>query len=76
MLPPSYPCYRNVIKSLGFIPVEITTCQEQNYLITPETLGQYININGILVASPNNPTGSVYDEDELKLYLYTAKRII
>lgn len=74
---PSYPCYRNVIKSLGFIPVEITTCQEQNYLITPETLGQYININGILVASPNNPTGSVYDEDELKtLSLYCQKNNI
>jgi aspartate/methionine/tyrosine aminotransferase len=74
---PSYPCYRNVIISLGYLPVEIATNQEQNYLITPEILEQYIkeDIKGILIASPNNPTGSVYDEKELKaLSLYCQKK--
>lgn len=70
---PSYPCYRNAINSLGLIPVEVITHQEQGYLITPEILEQYKreNINGILIASPNNPTGSMYDQKELEdLILY------
>lgn len=65
---PSYPCYRNVIQSLDYSLVDIKTCRENNYLITPDDLancGQ--KISGILIASPNNPTGSMYDEQALKL---------
>lgn len=73
---PSYPCYQNVINSLGLIPIEIITHQEQDYLITPETLERYRreNINGILIASPNNPTGSVYDQKELKTLISFCKQ--
>jgi aspartate/methionine/tyrosine aminotransferase len=63
---PSYPCYRNVIRSLGLTLVEIPTYHHDDYLITPETLAKYSDIDGILIASPNNPTGSMYDEKMLK----------
>ena len=63
---PSYPCYRNVIRSLGFTLVEIPTKRENNYLLTAEQLSDYQNIDGILVASPNNPTGSMYDDASLQ----------
>lgn len=64
---PSYPCYRNVIAALGFTAVEIPTYAAQNYLITPDHLAEYgEGIAGLLIASPNNPTGSMYDENSLK----------
>lgn len=64
---PSYPCYRNVINSLEYIPVEIETTREENYLITVEKLAAIKEpIAGILIASPNNPTGSMYDSQSLK----------
>lgn len=58
---PSYPCYRNVIRLLGHELIEIVTKRENNYLMTPDELEPYKNIDGIIIASPNNPTGSVYD---------------
>ena len=64
---PSYPCYRNVIESLGLNVIELQTDQACEYLLHPEELassGQ--NIDGILLASPNNPTGSLYDYDAWK----------
>lgn len=62
---PSYPCYRNLIGLLGLTFVEIPTKQEENYLLDQELL-ENLNIDGLLIASPNNPTGSMYDENSLK----------
>ncbi len=69
---PSYPCYRNVINALEYSIVEIETHSKDNYLITPESLSLCNEkIDGLLIASPNNPTGSMYDEQQLKqLVLY------
>lgn len=64
---PSYPCYRNVIDSLGFEPIEMPTTLEDDYLVTPAHLASYgKTIDGILIASPNNPTGSMYSQEGLK----------
>lgn len=75
---PSYPCYRNVIHALEYSIVEIVTHREKGYLITPEDLtacGE--EIDGILVASPNNPTGSMYDKKMLEdLSSYCQERKI
>src|SRR3990167_6989817 len=72
---PSYPCYRNVIHALGYSTIEIDTYPEKKYLISPEKLEEYKDISGILIASPNNPTGSMYDTKELKaLSSYCEKR--
>lgn len=73
---PSYPCYRNIISALGYTLTEITTSAEHNYLLTPELLAEYgKNLDGILIASPNNPTGSVYSAAELeRLVLYCRQQ--
>jgi aspartate/methionine/tyrosine aminotransferase len=56
-----------VINSLEYIPVEIKTSREENYLITVQKLAECKEeIAGILIASPNNPTGSMYDSQSLK----------
>ncbi len=64
---PSYPCYRNVIRSLDYELIEIPTHYEDNFLITPEMLLKYADsIDGLLIASPNNPTGSLYELEHLR----------
>ncbi len=65
---PSYPCYRNVIRSLGLTLVEIPTRRENDYLLTLEDLQQHPDLDGVLVASPNNPTGSMYTATALKQF--------
>lgn len=72
---PSYPCYRNVIRSLGLTLIEINTSCENDYLLTIDELDKYDDVHGILIASPNNPTGSMYDEASLKkLSMYCQKK--
>ncbi len=65
---PSYPAYRNILKSLGIKVIEIYDFQ------------QFINIHkkkkikGLIVSNPTNPTGKVFDYDELKIiYDYCDK---
>ena len=65
---PSYPAYRNILKSLGIKVIEIYNFQ------------QFIDIHkkkkikGLIVSSPTNPTGKVFDYDELKIiYDYCDK---
>lgn len=64
---PSYPCYKNIIRSLGFNVIEIKTNIENGYLLMPDDLKTLNNsIDGVLIASPNNPTGSMYNSEKLK----------
>ncbi|MEO1249344.1 MAG: aminotransferase class I/II-fold pyridoxal phosphate-dependent enzyme [Pseudomonadota bacterium] len=57
---PGYPAYRNILTALGLDVVYIQAGLETGYQPTPEHLeaveGQ---IDGLIVASPANPTGSM-----------------
>ncbi|MEG6509319.1 aminotransferase class I/II-fold pyridoxal phosphate-dependent enzyme [Methyloligella sp. 2.7D] len=58
---PGYPCYRNILRAIGGRPVEIETSDAGRWMPTladVESLaGQ--GARGLLVASPNNPTGTM-----------------
>lgn len=62
---PGYPSYRNILKSLGLTPVRVETTNASNFQPTPEAI-QGLNIEGLLVASPSNPTGTMLDKAQLK----------
>ena len=62
---PGYPAYRNILKALGYIPVEIPVGQENHFQPTPEILASYPDLDGLIVASPGNPTGSMLSRDDL-----------
>ncbi|NVJ93796.1 MAG: pyridoxal phosphate-dependent aminotransferase [Methylocystaceae bacterium] len=62
---PGYPAYRNILKALGYIPVEIPVGQETHFQPTPEILASYPDLDGLIVASPGNPTGSMLSRDDL-----------
>ena len=67
---PGYPAYRNILKALGLEIIEYHYSSENDWRFDIErvkALHAKFKFNGILLASPNNPTGSMLSPDELKL---------
>ncbi len=62
---PSYPCYKNFAGLLGINPVFINVDASTNYQITPEKL-ENLDIKAVHISSPANPTGTLYDEENLR----------
>ena len=61
---PGYPSYRQILRALDLVPVDIET-QPENRLqpVASELVGQ--DLAGLLVASPANPTGTMLDRAAL-----------
>jgi aspartate/methionine/tyrosine aminotransferase len=63
---PGYVAYRNVLKALHMIPVELECGEAERYQITAAALEALDNPPaGLIVASPANPTGTVIAEAEM-----------
>jgi len=62
---PCYPSYRQILKAVGVSPVEITTTAVGRYQPQPADVARY-NLNGLIVASPANPTGTMLNLAELQ----------
>ena len=59
---PGYPAYRNILSALGVEPVVVETRLKDRFQPTPELLRQIDGrIDGLIVASPSNPTGTMID---------------
>jgi aspartate/methionine/tyrosine aminotransferase len=63
---PGYPCYRNFSYLLDVEPVFIPVDASTNYQITVEHLKQRPDIKAVQISSPANPTGNVYETQNLK----------
>lgn len=73
---PGYPSYRQILKALSLVPVGIATSVENRLQPTPADL-QGIDINGLIVASPGNPSGTMLSHDALSaLIAHTEQRSI
>jgi aspartate/methionine/tyrosine aminotransferase len=63
---PGYPCYRNVLTALGCEVVELPTGPESRFQPTVQMLEELDRpVQGLVVASPANPTGTMLAPDEL-----------
>lgn len=62
---PGYPCYRNVLLALGVEVVEALVGPETRFQPTPELVEAHLPLDGLIVASPSNPAGTMLDADEL-----------
>ena len=63
---PGYPCYRNILASLGCDVVELACGPETRFQPSVAMLEALPEPPaGLIVASPANPTGSVIEPDEL-----------
>ena len=67
---PGYPAYRNILAALGIEAVAIPTTLADRYQPTPELLDRVAResgaIDGLIVASPANPTGTMLATAEMK----------
>ncbi|WIY25090.1 pyridoxal phosphate-dependent aminotransferase [Parasedimentitalea psychrophila] len=62
---PGYPSYRQILKALGLVPVDIQTAAENRLQpVATELAG--LNLAGLMVASPANPTGTMLNRDALE----------
>lgn len=66
MASPGYPCYRNILSALGCEVVEIPCGPETRFQPTARLLAELDPpVQGVIVASPANPTGTVIPPEEL-----------
>ena len=72
---PGYPAYRNILSALGIEPVLIAVGENTHYQPTPELLADLGSLDGLIVASPANPTGTMISAAELaRLTAYCRDR--
>jgi aspartate/methionine/tyrosine aminotransferase len=63
---PGYPAYRNLMVALGLVPDLIPARTDQGWMPDLEALEEAGTLpDGILLASPANPTGVVIGDDDL-----------
>src|SRR5579883_3135337 len=62
---PGYPAYRNILAALGLEPVLIEVGENAHYQPNPELLAEAGRLDGLIIASPANPTGTMIDADDL-----------
>jgi aspartate/methionine/tyrosine aminotransferase len=67
---PGYPAYRNIMAALGIEAVDLASDLADRFQPTPALLDAAIDaggkLDGLLIASPANPTGTMLDHDALK----------
>jgi aspartate/methionine/tyrosine aminotransferase len=63
---PGYPCYRNDLAALGVTAVPIPVGPDTRWAPTPEQLAAAGPLDGLIIASPANPTGTVIEPDALR----------
>lgn len=65
---PGYPCYRHILRTLGCAPVMLETTEATRWSPTADMIGEAAAeapLHGLLVASPNNPTGTMLGPQRL-----------
>ncbi|NIA68776.1 aminotransferase class I/II-fold pyridoxal phosphate-dependent enzyme [Pelagibius litoralis] len=63
---PGYPAYRNILSALGVEPILLPAEAEHRFQPTPELLERLTAPpDGLIVASPSNPAGTMVGEAEL-----------
>ncbi len=57
---PGYPSYRQILKALSLQPLDVQTAPENRLQPVPDDLRR-LDFEGLMVASPANPTGTMLD---------------
>lgn len=63
---PSYPCYKNFAHILDIEPLFVKVDGSTRYQIVPDQLRDLQDFTAVHISSPANPTGTLYEEDNLK----------
>jgi len=74
---PGYPAYRNILAALDIEPVLMKVGENVHYQPTAELLAHYGTLDGLIIASPANPTGTMIGAaDLMRLAAYCHDRDI
>ncbi|WP_372573092.1 pyridoxal phosphate-dependent aminotransferase [Ruegeria jejuensis] len=69
---PGYPSYRQILRALGLEPVDLPTAPENRLQpVAADFAG--LDLAGLMVASPANPTGTMLDRDALGALIEAAQ---
>lgn len=66
---PGYPAYRNILRALEVEVVDLPVGLETNFRFDVEVLAEFHAqepLDGIVLASPNNPTGTMVTRDDMQ----------
>ena len=70
---PGYPSYRQILKALDLTAVDIPTSSENKFQPHPSDF-EDLSLNGLLVASPSNPTGTMLTRRESGALIEATER--
>ncbi len=68
---PGYPSYRQILSALDLTPVDIQTRAENRLQPAPDDL-EGLSLDGLMVASPANPSGTMLDRAALGALMEAA----
>ncbi|MCZ4351395.1 aminotransferase class I/II-fold pyridoxal phosphate-dependent enzyme [Roseovarius aestuarii] len=68
---PGYPSYRQILSALGLCPVDIQTAPENRLQPVPADL-EGLSLDGLMVASPANPSGTMLNREALSALMEAA----
>jgi aspartate/methionine/tyrosine aminotransferase len=75
MARPGYVAYRNTVRALNMTPVEIACGPSERFQLTAEMLDTLEPApDGVIIASPANPTGTIIDARGLQAIAEVCKR--
>lgn len=75
---PGYPAYRNTLEALGLVAVVIETCAAGCHVVTGAMIAAEhakANLDGVLLMSPANPTGTMMRPEGLADVCRTCERL-
>ena len=69
VMSPGYPCYRNMLEAFDIEAVDVAVDASTRFQPTPALLDAHGPLDGVVVASPSNPTGTMLGEAEMDALL-------
>jgi len=69
---PGYPSYRQILRALSLEPVGLPTTEANRLQPVPADLAG-VAAEGLIVASPGNPSGTMLDRDRLSGLIHAAR---
>ncbi len=75
---PYYPCYPNIIKYVGGVPVFVDVLEEEGFQYLPEMISPKIGsrTKAMLINSPSNPTGNLLSGERMEAIARLSPLII
>lgn len=73
---PSFVAYAPLISLLGGVPVPVETTSKDDFKLQPEQIEEVVTpqTKALLICSPNNPTGSLLNKQELEAIAQIVKK--